>query len=71
VRVRAALMNRFQRAVWVLPPCGDLSVPQVALEDAEVTAAFSRESDTRPRELKGFAGSNTYFGHWKTNLHQG
>ena len=52
---------------WVLVSYGDPSDPQVALEDVEVTAVFSRESETGPGELNGFAGCNTYFGSFETD----
>lgn len=57
----------FEGTTWVLVSYGAPSDPQVALEDVEVTAVFSRESDTGPGELNGFAGCNSYFGSFETD----
>ncbi len=57
----------FEGTTWVLVSYGDSSDRQVALEDVEVTAIFSRESATGPGELNGFAGCNTYFGSFETD----
>lgn len=52
---------------WVLVSYGDPGDPQAALEDVEVIAVFSRESETDPGELDGFAGCNHYFGSFETD----
>ena len=57
----------FEATTWVLVSYGDPSDPQAALEDVEVTAVFSRESETGPGELNGFAGCNNYFGSFETD----
>ena len=57
----------FEATTWVLVSYGDPSDPQAALEDVEVTAVFSRESEADPGELNGFAGCNNYFGSFETD----
>jgi heat shock protein HslJ len=57
----------FEATTWVLVSYGDPGDPQAALEDVEVTAVFSRESETGPGELNGFAGCNNYFGSFETD----